>query len=377
MLMTFLPSLPSQIPRQESPRGLLPAVFTDIHIAWLLCLCFESSCSSCSFPEICICTFSWLSPYLEGWKWVRSSDLNVTYPFSFPPKQASSTQSCSLQGAAHPVRRMWESRVPPAPRQTSRKMRRWCHPQALRKIAERLNSEKEMGRRGTHPAMVGTCGWGTSAGFHGCLLHQTALGLSIPQHLACSLQSCRCPSRSTGRAVLVCRDISCTSCSRLVPSQQTLVCLKPSIGLWDCAEPLRTGLGFRLPGCRLRCDLEGFVLPCRWRGKVGWFTMIRGDQGEHGCPDRVRARVLHTELRSQSPSGRMCPRLDNLHVFYWCEQGSEPNGWSSEEGGVTDHGCLHHSLMGLRKLGRPGCWFDVGLQTPLRLLVPFLLFLHF
>lgn len=45
----------------------------------------------------------------------------------------------------------------------------------------------------------------------------------------------------------------------------------------------------------------------------------------------------------------MCPRSDNLEVYNWCEQGSEPDGWSSAEG-VTGHGCLHLPLMELRKL---------------------------
>lgn len=43
----------------------MSAFFIDIHIPRLLSLCFESSCSSCTTPEICICAFSLVSPYLK------------------------------------------------------------------------------------------------------------------------------------------------------------------------------------------------------------------------------------------------------------------------------------------------------------------------
>lgn len=46
---------------------------------------------------------------------------------------------------------------------------------------------------------------------------------------------------------------------------------------------------------------------------------------------------------------RICPGLDSLDVLNLCEQGSEPDRWSSAEG-ITGHEYLHPPLMELRKL---------------------------
>lgn len=95
-----------------------------------------------------------------------------------------------------------------------------------------------------------------------------------------------------------------------------------------------------------------------------WRTLSCPEDGEGTWADALRSTETRGNMAAQAEpedgfctqiwglrahQGRMCPRFDNLDVFNWCEQGSEPAGWSSAEG-VTGHGCLHLPLMEMRKL---------------------------